>query len=258
MIEVYATVADYVDYNLEKESKSKKYYVQASEKIENLFAPFATCEDLVAMFQIKYSESPDDLVLLKRVVKNLQEDCKDAPLYYNAASKLHEVEPSAFSAYNMGGLSVKNNKYSDAIKFYKQAIEISESDSDKSKYYLGLANAFFKSKNYSESRRNAYVAMEKNPEWGKPFLLIGDLYIASVSDCGSNAFEMGMVYSAAIDKFISAKNIDPSVKEISNNKIATYSKYLPSNEDAFFSNSKDGDSYKVECWINETTKVRIK
>ena len=258
MIEVYAVVADYVDYNLRIDSKSNKYYVQASEKIENLFAPFATCEDLVAMFENKYSETPDDLILLKRIVKNLQEDCKDASLYYSAVSKLHVAEPSAFSAYNMGGLSVKNKKYSDAIKFYKQAIEISSSESDKSKYYLGLANAYFKAGKPSEARKNAYISLEKNPEWGKPLILIGDLYVASATDCSSNAFEAGMVYSAAIDKFIRAKNVDSSVSEIANKKIITYTKYLPTTEDAFFSDSKDGDSFRVGCWINEATKVRIK
>ena len=81
--------------------------------------------------------------------------------------------------------------------------------------------------------------------------------LASASSCGSNLFEQGMVYSAAIDKFIQAQRIDDSIEEIANRKIATYSKYLPSNEDAF-SGAKEGGSYQVGCWINETTKVRLK
>ena len=65
-------------------------------------------------------------------------------------------------------------------------------------------------------------------------------------------------YSAAIDKFIAAKNMDSSVAELANKKIASYSKYLPTNEDAFFNGYKEGDTYTVGCWINESTKVRIK
>jgi hypothetical protein len=52
--------------------------------------------------------------------------------------------------------------------------------------------------------------------------------------------------------------MDSSVADLAAKKIATYSKYLPNNEDAFFNGYKEGDSYKVGCWINESTKVRIK
>ena len=66
-----------------------------------------------------------------------------------------------------------------------------------------------------------------------------------------------MVYSAAIDKFIQAKNIDNTVEDAANKKIATYSKYLPSNEDAFFSGAKEGSTFQVGCWINESTKFDL-
>ena len=89
-------------------------------------------------------------------------------------------------------------------------------------------------------------------------ILIGDIYAAASKDCGSNSFEQGMIFSAAIDKFIQAKNMDPSVLDAANKKIATYSKYLPSNEDAFFSGATEGNTFQVGCWINESTKVRLK
>ncbi len=259
VLEVYAIVADFLDANIAKESKSKKFYVQAAENVEKLFVPFATCDDLVAMFAAKYQETPDDINLLKRIVKVLgKKDCSDAEVYFSAARKLHEIEPSALSAYNMGNLSIKKNKTSDAISFFKQAIELSETVADKANCYYGLSAAYFKSGNNSTARSYAYKALEISPKWGKSMILIGDVYAASANECGSNSFESAMLYSAAIDKFIAAKNMDSSVADLANKKIATYSKYLPSNEDAFFNGYKEGDSYNVGCWINESTKVRIK
>ena len=41
-------------------------------------------------------------------------------------------------------------------------------------------------------------------------------------------------------------------------EIATYSKYLPTIENAFFYKVKEGSVYQVGCWINESTKVRLK
>lgn len=259
VLEVYAIVADYLDVNISVESKSKKFYVKAAENVEKLFVPFATCEDLIAMFDAKYQEFPDDLNLLKRIVKVLdKKDCTDAEVYFSAARKLHEVEPSALSAYNMGNLSIKKNKSSDAIAFFKQSLDLTEVDADKANSYYGLSAAYFKSGNNSTARSYAYKALEISPSWGKSMLLIGDIYAASANECGSNTFESAMLYSAAIDKFIAAKNMDSSVADLAAKKIATYSKYLPNNEDAFFNGYKEGDSYKVGCWINESTKVRIK
>ncbi|MBF90683.1 MAG: hypothetical protein CMP75_02840 [Flavobacteriales bacterium] len=259
VLEVYSIVADYIYYNINKGGKSQKFYAQAADKVEKLFIPFATCEDLVSMFDAKYLETPDDLGLLKRITKVLyKKDCTDASVYFTAAAKLHEVEPTAFSAYSMGNLSLKKNKSSDAIAYYKQALEMAETEEEKANYYYGLSGAYFKAGSLLTARTNAYKAIELKPNWGKPMILIGDIYAAASKDCGSNAFEQGIVFSVAIDKFIQAKNMDVTVVDAANKKIATYSKYLPSNEDAFFSGATEGSAYQVGCWINESTKVRLK
>ena len=259
VLEVYSIVSDHIDYNINKGGTSQKFYVHAAEKVENLFVPFATCEDLVSMFDAKYAENPDDLGLLKRITKVLnKKDCADASVYFTAAAKLHEFEPTAFSAFNMGNLSLKKNKYSDAISYFKQALEMEEKEEEKAKYYYGLSGAYFKSGSLQTARSNAYRAMELKANWGKPMILIGDIYVAAAKDCGSNEFEQGMVYSAAIDKFIQAKNMDALEEDVANKRIATYSKYLPTIENAFFYKVKEGSVYQVGCWINESTKVRLK
>ena len=259
VLEVYSLVSDYLSKNASIESKSQKFYIKASENVEKLFVPFASCENLVQMFDEKYQSNPDDISLIKRIVKILdKKDCTDAQVYYLAATKLHQSEPSALSAYNMGNLSLKKNKPKEAIGFFNQAIEMTDQEQEKANAYYGLAGAYFKSANYSTARTNANKAMQINPKWGKPLMLIGEMYVASTEQCGGNTFENAMLYSAALDKFILARNTDSSVADLANKKIASYSKYLPSNEDAFFNGYKEGDTYKIECWIGEPTKVRIK
>ena len=141
--------------------------MQAAEKVEKLFVPFATCEDLVVMFDTKYAETPDDIGLLKRITKVLdKKDCTDASVYFTAAAKLHEVEPTAFSAYSMGNLSLKKNKSSDAISYYKQAIEMAETEMEKANYYYGLAKAYFLAGSYQTARSKAYEALKLKKLYG--------------------------------------------------------------------------------------------
>ena len=259
VLEVYAVVVDYLDINIAIDSKSKKFYVKAAENVEKLFVPFATCDDLLKMFEIKYSESPDDINLLKRIVKVLdKKNCTNSDLYFEASKKIHEIEPSFLSAYSMGNLSIKKNKSSEAITFFKQSLEMSVSDENRSNSFYGISAAYFKSRNNSTARSYLLKALKISPNSGKFLLLLGDIYAASAEECGSNSFESAMLYSAAIDKFISAKNTDNTITDLANKKIASYSKHLPSKEDAFFNNYNEGDTYMIDCWINESTKVRIK
>ena len=259
LLEVYAIVSDYLDVNISKDSKSKKFYVSAADNVEKLFSNVANCDELTAMFDSKYQETPNNINLLKRIVKVLdKKDCTDAEIYFLAAKQLHEIEPSALSAHNMGNLAIKKNKSIEAITFFKDALKLSETNDDKAKYFYGLSAAYFKSGNKSTARDYALKSLEIRPKFGKSMLLIGDIYAASANECGSNSFESAMLYSAAIDKFIAAKNMDSSLADLANKKIASYRKYLPTTEDAFFNKYKEGDTYTVGCWINESTKVRIK
>ncbi len=88
--------------------------------------------------------------------------------------------------------------------------------------------------------------------------MIGDLYRGSGKKCGpGTGFESQVVTWPAIDMYIKAKNVDPSVASAANRKIADSEKYMPSREEGFMRSLKEGQSFKVECWINATTTVRF-
>ena len=50
--------------------------------------------------------------------------------------------------------------------------------------------------------------------------------------------------------------MDPEFADIADKRIATYQAYFPATEVMFFYNITEGDSYTVECWINEVTTAR--
>ena len=102
----------------------------------------------------------------------------------------------------------------------------------------------------------AREAAALNPEWGEPYLFMGDLYAMSAKDCGDNDLTKKVAYWAAVDKYYRAKQVDPELTEVANKRINTYKAYFPPLEVMFFYNINEGDDYKVECWINENTKAR--
>ena len=82
------------------------------------------------------------------------------------------------------------------------------------------------------------------------------MYATSAKECGDNDLTNRVAYWAAVDKYYKAKSVDPSVEDLANTKINTFSQYFPAHETIFFYDLKKGDSYTVGCWINETTTVR--
>ena len=241
---------------IEKNEKDITNFKGVKGNIDNLFQPFASCDDLIKVFTAKMQERPDDVDLLKKITTILEKkDCSDSKLFLEASMKLYELEPTPESAYNLGVKLFSEKKFGQAATYFEQATSASNIERVY-KAYRNLAYCYMNTKNYSKAREAARKAASKDPTSGEPYIIIGTLYAMSASDCGSGDFEGRVAYWAAVDKFERAKQIDPSVASRANELIRTYSPHFPTRETIFFNDYAEGQSYTVGCWINETTTVR--
>lgn len=155
--------------------------------------------------------------------------------------------------------ALKERKYNDAIDAYQEYIDSQEDAERKAKYLLRISKIYYAHlKNFPKSRDFARKALQYQPNWGEPYMVIGKLYASSGPLCGpGRGFESQVVTWPAIDKFMQAKQVDPSVAAEANKLISTYQQYMPSVEDIFQRpDVTEGDSFTVGCWIQETTTVR--
>lgn len=261
IVDAYDLISDYVEANIEKYQKAGKDekvqdYINIKGNIENTFQPFANCNDLVRIYSKKYKESPEDLDLLKKITKLLDsKSCIESQLYFDATVGLYELEPSPESAYLIGKMLLKEQKYSEAVPYLEEAAKM-ESESKAYKALIFLAEDYMSLKQYEKSRTTARKAAKLNPGEGKPWAIIGDLYAASANQCGNDELTTKVAYWAAVDMYKKARNVEPDLAESMNKRISSYQKYFPSTELLFFHNLNEGDEYVVECWINETTTIR--
>ncbi|MBC8487810.1 MAG: hypothetical protein H8D45_17420 [Bacteroidetes bacterium] len=262
LVDIYDQTTEIIDYNIKKyqaENNQKKVtnWENIKGNIELSFEPYATCEDLISIYTIKFNETPNDVDLLKKITKILdKKKCTDSDLFFHATENLHNAQPTAQSAELMGKMYIMKEQYNKAADYLIQSIELYEDDNDKADAHYLLANVYFQLKKYVAARNQCYNAIKLRPNDGKPYILIGDMYVATAKSCGDNALTSKVAYWPAVDKYIKAKNIDPSVADIARSKINTYSQYFPVKETIFFYDFNEGDTYFVECWINENTKVR--
>ena len=154
--------------------------------------------------------------------------------------------------------ALKNGDSDAAIEGFEQAAQNTDDAKRRAKYLLLVAKVYYRDKrNFSQARAYARRAAEADPTDGEPYMLIGTLYASSGPLCGpGTGFDSQVVTWPAIDMWQRAKRIDSSVAAKANQLIGRYTQYMPSKSDIFQRNLKEGASYTVGCWINETTRVR--
>jgi tetratricopeptide (TPR) repeat protein len=257
----YETCMDIVDANLKLNPDDESFKL-TKDQVEIYFtgSGAATCEALTKLYTSKFAALKDDIEWLKKVTKQLKKTgCTDSKIFFESAEALFHLEPTAEAAHNIAYMYLRKEESETAAEYLQKAIDIGQESEELADMYYELSSLnYSRFKDYQKARALSLKAIEARPNWGKPYLLIGQVYIAARQDVFSDPWDQATVFWIAVDKFIKAKSVDPEVADEANNLINTYSEYFPNNEMVFFRTMRDGDSYTVGGWFNEQTKVRSK
>ena len=130
--------------------------------------------------------------------------------------------------------------------------------SSKAEDYYMMALLSFDQKGYSKAREYAKKAISINGSYGAPYILIGQMYAATVKNVFPNDGVLARAaYNVAIDQWEKAKQVDESSIEEANKLIGTYRAHLPSTEEVFMHpDLEKGKAFTVGGWIGETTRIR--
>lgn len=228
--------------------------------IEDIFGTSgaADCEALVNIFTPQYEDKKDDVEFIKNMLRRLgNANCDETPLFSEATEKLYELEPSAEAAFNMARRFVKRDDSERAKNYYQQAMEQETDKELLAKYYYEYALFIYAKENaLQEARSYAKKAMDIKSDYCEALMLIGDIYVAASRSFGKDDFEKSSVFWLAVDYYERART-NPDCAVDASKKARDFHKYFPNKEEAFFRGLQEGQTYKVEGWINENTKVRF-
>lgn len=245
-----------------REIRNKKVYevnmVACDTYLNNLNAIIAkesTCENLIPLYRKNFDSFKSDSVWLNRAASRMDsKDCSDDPLFVELVEALHELNPSANSAYYLGLLNDKKGDSKLAIEYYNESIDLETDNLKKAKTLYKIALKFKKSGQFSKSRTYANKALKYQPSMGKAYLLIGNLYASSANNCGTSQFEKRSIYWLALKEAKKAASVDASVRKLANKTAASYEGRAPSKTD-IFSEAMGGKKISFNCWIGESVTV---
>ena len=245
-----------------KETRNKKVYevnmVACSTYLKNLNAIIAkesTCENLIPLYRKNFDKFKSDSVWLNRAASRMDsKDCSDDPLFVELVEALHELNPSANSAYYLGLLNDKKGDTKMAIQYYNESIELETNNIKKAKTLFKIALKFKKSGQFSKSRSYANRALGFQPSLGSAYLLIANLYASSANNCGNSQFDKRAVYWLAAQQARKAAKVDASIRKTANKTALSYEGRAPSKTD-IFTEGRAGETISVKCWIGKNVTV---
>lgn len=263
-LSIYLNVDDVLAAQIKKEKNESK--IAMLNKISGTCVAilsnsgFDNCDQLEKSMTARYEEVKEDAAAVGRILRLLNNlECTDGELFAKAAEQNYRLEPTDMSAYFLAKLFVKKSDFEKAKYYYNEAISLSDENEDKAKWYYELALITFShDKNGPQARELAYKAIKCNNNWGKPYILIGNIYAQESKKYGSNEFEHKTVYWVALDQYKKAKSVDPECQSEAQKQINLYSQYMPDKETGFFHGIEEGQTYTVGSWINEETVVRYR
>lgn len=236
-------------------------YKKCCVNLDGIFfdSGFADCATLGGLLTAKYEANKENLEVLKEISSLLKRrECTDLPVYATVAEEIYKKEPSADAAYGLAMMFLSKQDVTKGETYLKEAIDKSTDAKAKADYSYKLAQIYLAKKNYQQAKRYALEVLKINPNMGQAYILIGLAYAYGGNDYGQDDFEKHTVFWAAVDKFIKAKQVDPSVADEANKQIEKFSIYFPTKDEAFFRSITAGSTVKIGDWINETTVARFK
>jgi tetratricopeptide (TPR) repeat protein len=225
---------------------------------------FYGCQYYIDQYYGEYKENPTDCDAIRTAYSRLRYGkCAEGTPELDELKAAYETNcrvivnsgPSTLKeAFNC----LESGEYNCAIEKFEQAANETDDAEKKGRYFLYVAKVYYSHKrNFGQARSYARKAAAADPNTGEPYMLIGTLYASSGPLCGpGTGFDSQIVTWPAIDKWQQAKRIQPDLANKANKLINRYTQYMPSKSDIFQRGIKVGDSFKVECWIQETTRVR--
>lgn len=257
--------ADAGNKNAEIAGKQKDY-------VDNIFAisGAADCSKLDEIYGDAVQANLTNLDMLQKIAKLYKRvRCTESDVYFAACEAAHKLQPTQESAAGCASMAAKKGDYEQAIEYYNQAITMAMKEDeleDVADYQYNVAFYYFNNlKKYAEARKYALGSiatlqgMNMNKGQGRCYIIIGMCYAATrlYGNDAKGQILNKTVYWAAVDKFIKAKQVDPSVEAQASEFISTYSRYFPTKEERFdLPGEFSGSTYYVGGWIGETTNIR--
>jgi hypothetical protein len=267
-------IEDILKFNIENNTQFGTQFQQVEPSVRHFVAQFERnlydCDYFKERLLPDFTSNPSDGERARNIYSQLiARGCDENDPELNALRLRSEEYVDSVNIAMQADLEARNpalaarrlfeeGDFSASVERYQAAIKMEENTERKGEFYFRMASIQGRQLNqYDRARNNALRAAELKPNWGAPYLLIGDLYASTARNCG-NDWNQRLAILAAIDKYRLAARVDNEVAADALSRANRYLSSKPERGDGHMMGISEGDRVKVNCWINETVIVRFR
>lgn len=217
-------------------------YELISESVDTKLGRLADCDNLIPLYNRNFEANKTNEVWLRRAAGKMSDkDCTSDPLFVKIVSSLHQLSPSASSAYYLGVLNDRNKNASKAVEYYNESVRLESDNLKKSKILTKIASKHSK----AGAVKYAQEALRYNPSNSDAYRIMAQAYASSANECGNTSFEKRAIYWLAANTARKG-GLESLAKH--------YDALAPSKVDIFESGMA-GKSITFKCWVGQSVKV---
>ena len=196
-------VQNIAEYNIQNNQQYSEYWKQLWKKWIMMMKKFSEMSLIVNSLKRNsnslFEANKQNSDVLKYILVTLKkQECADDDPFMAEVDAAWKVYAKEFNQALQDSLEKANpalaanrlaneGKYSESVKKYQQAINEETDPEKKANYYYAMAAIQFAHlSQYSTARTNAQKAGQLKQRWGKPYILIGDMYSKTSKSCGDD------------------------------------------------------------------------
>lgn len=208
------------------------------------------CESMLPEINKFMSDLPSEKEAKKGMVKNFmalieKQECTDSKEYAMLVDTIIAIDPSVDAVLAKAKLLLAQDKTSEAVKTFKEALEMSENAEQESDIELKIAMAYYRSRSYEAAHDAGIRVSGKNA--GKGYEIAAKSVNSLMNDCGVSTFDRKANNYYAVE--LAEKSGNSSLVE-------AYKKQCPSSTDLFNEDKEAGEKVTLDCW-NKTFTIEL-
>ncbi len=256
LLKEFVRLSEYVDGGMAnaKDDKQKGSYEKVQKNLLKIFLQVESdCDDLLELIQNNLIKEGDVESKKTAVTILTLKECTDSDIYVEMVPETDDG--SAKSAYSIGLILLKGEKYGEAMEWIDQAVTRcgTEDCPEKMDYLIRAGQVANLNKQTSKAKGYARDILDLDANSGEGYLILADAW--SNSNCNDEKFGKSCSYWIAYDYYAKAKRLDPEVAEKAQKSMNSVRKGWPVKKTVFQQGVEVGASYNC-CGVTTTVRTQ--
>ena len=206
------------------------------------------CESVLPEINNFMGSLPTDIEAKKVAVNNFmnlleKKKCTSSKEYAMLVDTIIAIDPSVGAVLAKAKLLIAQNKTSEAIKTYEEALGMTTDAEEKSNIEYAIAESYFRTRNYRAAHNAGIKVSGSNSARG--YEIAAKSVNALMNECGASTFDRKANNYYAVE--LAEKSGNSAL-------ISAYKKQCPTSSDIFNETMEVGDEVKLDCW-GKTYKI---